>query len=155
LTQNWRGTEEIDKIITGRGYIFGDAKAGGSLKNGKLTGAICGIDLGTVWPEGKACLNRAEELFESADLKTVIRENILHYLWVQYAINADGWPVVVKAGSLGNVVKSHALMLDAFCGVKECIDLVTQRGVNIKNSITRYRVMLTAHFSGVFSVFLQ
>lgn len=42
LTQNWRGVAEIDPILPRARYVYGDAKAGGTLSGGKLVAAPAG-----------------------------------------------------------------------------------------------------------------
>jgi hypothetical protein len=70
LTQNWRGTAEIDTILSRSRYVYGDAKAGGTFSGGGLIATLSAIDIGP--PEGKpsALANKAAGLFASADLKT-------------------------------------------------------------------------------------
>jgi len=51
LTQNWRGTSDIDPILPRTRYIYGDAKAGGTFSGGTLLAALKAIDLGS--PEGE------------------------------------------------------------------------------------------------------
>jgi len=40
LTQNWRGTNDIDPILPRTRYIYGDAKAGGSFHEGTLIASL-------------------------------------------------------------------------------------------------------------------
>ena len=47
LTQNWRGTDDIDSILPRSRYIYGDAKAGGTFSEGTLAAAIKAVDLGS------------------------------------------------------------------------------------------------------------
>jgi 2-dehydropantoate 2-reductase len=131
LTQNWKGTSEIDLILPHDKYIFGDAKAGGSFHENKLIGTIYAIDIGSIDNVETEILKRAQTLFISADLKTTIQNNILHYLWIQYAINGGGWPAVVQAGGLKSVLKSPKLVQSLMLSVRECIEILKARGVEI------------------------
>ena len=47
LTQNWRGTNDIDPILPRKRYIYGDAKAGGAFSEGTLVAALKTIDIGS------------------------------------------------------------------------------------------------------------
>ena len=40
LTQNWRGTNDIDPILPRARYVYGDAKAGGTFSEGTLVAAL-------------------------------------------------------------------------------------------------------------------
>ena len=44
LTQNWRGTSDIDPILPRTRYVYGDAKAGGTFSEGTLVAALKAID---------------------------------------------------------------------------------------------------------------
>jgi len=129
LTQNWKGISEIDSILPHDKYIFGDAKAGGSFHENKLIGTIYAIDIGSIDNVETEILKKAQTLFMSSDLKTTIQNNILHYLWVQYAINGGGWPAVVQAGSLKSVFKSPQLVQSLLLSIRECIGILKARGV--------------------------
>jgi 2-dehydropantoate 2-reductase len=131
LTQNWKGTEGIDHFLSMDKCVFGDAKAGGSFQGHQLVGTIYGIDIGIIGKAETESLRRAKELFLSADLRTIVQKNILHYLWVQYAVNGGGWPAVVQAGSLRSALKSPQLVQSLWAAVRECLDVIQARGVDI------------------------
>jgi 2-dehydropantoate 2-reductase len=133
LTQNWNGTAEIDAILPQTRYVFGDAKAGGAFQNGVLISTIFeSLDLGQVDGTQGEPLKRMAALFESIGIKTILQKNILHYIWVQYAINAGLWPPVVRAGSLEGVLGNPKMGDLCIRAVKECLDVVARRGVDLK-----------------------
>jgi len=131
LTQNWRGTAGIRQLLSSSSYIFGDAKAGGCYRNNQLLATLSAIDLGSIDAGGDRVLTKAKSLFESADLKTTIQGNILHYLWVQYAINGGFWPALVEAGTVKKTLKNKTLMNRAFFSIRECLLVANARGVNL------------------------
>jgi len=45
LTQNWRGTKEVDSFLPRQRYIYGDAKAGGAFSGGRLLATLLTIEL--------------------------------------------------------------------------------------------------------------
>jgi 2-dehydropantoate 2-reductase len=132
LSQNWKGTIGIDDILDKSRYVLGDAKAGGSFQNNKLVATIYAIDIGHIENKHNDCLKKAQDLFQSADIKTTLQDNILHYLWVQYAITGGMWPAFVQAGSLKAVLKNHQLTKSSISAVKECLTVVKVRGVDLK-----------------------
>ncbi len=131
LTQNWKGSSEIDKFLPADKYIFGDAKAGGSFRNNKLIATIYAIDIGSIDNNENNCLRKAYDLFLSADIKTTIQDNILHYLWVQYAINGGEWPALVKEGSIKALLKNPQLVKASILAVRECLTVAKSRKVDL------------------------
>ncbi len=132
LTQNWKGSREIDTLLPQSRYLLGDIKAGGGFREGKLVSTIKAIDLGQVNKRHDECLDTAMDLFQSADFTVTVQENILHYLWIQYAINGGLWPILVRAGSFKRAVSDRKLGNLGLFSVKECLDVVTRRGVDLK-----------------------
>ena len=77
------------------------------------------------------CLKKSVDLFRSADIKVTVQENMLHYLWVQYAINGGLWPILVRAGSFNSALSDRKLGNLGLLSVKECLEVVAHRGVNL------------------------
>jgi 2-dehydropantoate 2-reductase len=133
LTQNWNGTAEIDAILPQSRYIFGDAHAGGVFRDGVLVAVIMNdIVLGQVDGKRDALLDKFVAMFEGIRMKVILPENILHYIWVQYAINAGLWTGLVRAGSLEAVLRDSVNGPLSLQAVKECLDVVAKRGVDLK-----------------------
>jgi len=133
LTQNWNGTTAIDTILSQSSYLYGDAKAGGSFQNGTLISTIFPtIDLGQINSRKDNCTVKTVALFESIGVKPIVQDNILHYIWVQYAINAGLWPALVRAGGLGALLNDRRTGELSLFAVKECLDVVARRGVDLK-----------------------
>jgi ketopantoate reductase len=100
LTQNWRGTDDIDTILPRSRYIYGDAKAGGTFSEGTLLAALKAVDLGSPEGEPSALARKFEGLFASADIRTRLHSDMLHYLWIQYAITGGLWAALIQAGNI-------------------------------------------------------
>ena len=131
LTQNWRGTEEIDSILPRLRYVYGDAKAGGKLSEGTLVAALKAIDIGTPEGEPTALAKKAADLFASADIQTRLHSDMLHYLWVQYAMTEGPWAALVKAGSIKAMLDNSAASSAALKAACECLQVVKRRGVDL------------------------
>lgn len=71
-------------------------------------------------------------LCKSADLPAPVHENILHYLWVQYAITGGLWPALVRAGSFEEVLKNAEIGKQGLRAARECLEVTAQRGVDLK-----------------------
>ncbi len=132
LTQNWAGTAAIDVLIPPSRYVYGDAKAGGKFEGNTLVATIASVDVGQVDGRHDACLDKVVGLCRPAQIGVGVQENILHYLWVQYAITGGLWPSLVKGGSLAAVLNDQQIGGQAIQAARECIEVVARRGVDIK-----------------------
>jgi 2-dehydropantoate 2-reductase len=131
LTQNWRATKEIDSILPRARYVFGDAKAGGKFSKGTLFAALRALDLGPPEGEPSELTRRVAALFSTAQIRTRLHSDMLHYLWVQYAMTGGPWARLVKAGSLDELFKDHEAILEMLCAGRECLQVVRERGVEL------------------------
>jgi 2-dehydropantoate 2-reductase len=131
LTQNWQGTNEIDSILPRARYIFGDAKAGGTFSEGTLVAALKTIDIGSPEGEPSALAKTVEGLFASAGIQARLHPDMLHYLWVQYAITGGLWAALSQARNLDAMLNDRTAMLAALKAGYECLEVVRQRGVDL------------------------
>jgi ketopantoate reductase len=131
LTQNWEGTEGIDAILPPSRYVYGDAKAGGKFEQDTLIATIASVDIGQVDGRHDACLNKVTALCKSAQIDATVHENILHYLWVQYAITGGLWPALVRAGSLEAVLEDRRIAEQGIRAARECLEVIARRGVDL------------------------
>jgi 2-dehydropantoate 2-reductase len=129
LTQNWRGTADIDTILPRTRYVFGDAKAGGTFSEGTLVAALKAIDIGPPEGEPSALAKKFERLFASVNLQTTLHSDMLHYLWIQYAITGGLWAALIQAGSFDAMLNDGTVTLAALRAAWECLQVVKQRGV--------------------------
>jgi len=131
LTQNWRGTNDIDPLLPRARYVYGDAKAGGTFSEGTLVAALKGIDIGSPEGEPSAPAREVETLFSSADIPTRLHSEMLHYLWIQYAITGGLWAALMQAGNLDAMLNDPEATSAALRAVCECLQVVRQRGVDL------------------------
>ena len=131
LTQNWRGTSDIDPILPRTRYIYGDAKAGGTFSGGTLLAALKAIDLGSPEGEPSPLARKFEGLFASADIKTRLHSDMLHYLWIQYAITGGLWAALMQAGNINAMLNDREATSAALRAVCECLEVVKRRGVDL------------------------
>jgi ketopantoate reductase len=130
LTQNWRGVEDIDPILPRARYVYGDAKAGGTFAGGTLVAALKALDIGSPEGEPSALAKKTAALFAAADIPTTVHSDMLHYLWVQYAMGGS-WAALVKAGSFDAMLNDRAAGLAALQAGRECLEVVRKRGVDL------------------------
>jgi 2-dehydropantoate 2-reductase len=132
LTQNWDGVERINEILPPASYVFGDAKAGGAFEGQTLIATLASVDIGQVAGMHTACLDKVMAICQSAQIPATVHENILHYLWVQYAITGGLWPSLVQGGSFEAVFNNSQLRNQAVLAARESLQVVSQRGVDLK-----------------------
>lgn len=129
LTQNWRGTKEVDAILPRTRYLFGDAKAGGTVLAGTLVAALHTVDLGPPEGSSSSLAQEAADLLASADIRPRLHSDMLRYLWIQYAISGGAWAPLVHAGSLEAMRHDRGWTSVALSAVRECLQVVERRGV--------------------------
>ncbi len=131
LTQNWRGTADINTILPRTRFVYGDAKAGGRFSEGTLVAALRAIDVGSPEGEPSPLAKKCRYLFSSTELEIRLHSDMLHYLWIQYAITGGLWAALILAGSLDAIFRDRQTSLNALQAVRECLQVVKQRGVDI------------------------
>lgn len=131
LTQNWRGTREIDPLLARSPYVYGDAKAGGTFSQGSLVAALKAIDIGPSADEPSALARKLGRVFASTDIQTRLHADMLHYLWIQYAITGGLWAALIQAGNLDEMLNDRDATSAALGAVCECLRVVERRGVDL------------------------
>jgi len=129
LTQNWNGVSEIDAILLRTRYIFGDAKAGGAFSRGMLVATLSALDIGSPQGEPSELAEKVAGLFAAADVETKVHSDMLHYLWVQYAITGGTWAALIRAGSMESFLNDRNAILTTLRAGRECLEVVRRRGV--------------------------
>lgn len=133
LTQNWDGPEAVNAILPASRYVYGDAKAGGKFdEQGTLVATIASVDIGQVEGKQTTCLEKVTTLCRSAQVEVTIQENILHYLWVQYALTGGLWPGLIRAGSFDAIFANRSIGEQAVHAARECLEIISRRGVDLK-----------------------
>jgi len=131
LTQNWCGTNEIEPILPRARYAYGDAKAGGMFSEGTLVAALKAIDIGSPEGEPSPLAKKVAGLFASAGIQTRLHSDMLHYLWIQYAITGGLWAALIEAGNLDAILGDRDATSAALRAECECLQVVRQRGVDL------------------------
>ena len=65
----------------------------------------------------------------SADIPTRLHAEMLHYLWIQYAMTGGLWAALIQAGSLNAILSDRDATSAALKAGCECLQVVKQRGV--------------------------
>jgi len=100
---NWAGLETVDQVFPRSKYLWGFPVAGGGYQGEKLDAALLDeIRLGEIDGSRTPRLQRISEMFEQAQLKVDVQSNMLHWLWVHFAINCGIIGAAFKAGAPRN-----------------------------------------------------
>ncbi|MHB8065386.1 MAG: ketopantoate reductase family protein [Ruminiclostridium sp.] len=130
----WDGVELINKYISKEKYLLGFPYAGGSFQqsNSNLVDGVIldKIYLGEVDGQRTPRLKKIEEIFNKAKIKVDIQENIVHWLWVHFAVNAGISSTAVKAEGVSNFVQSIPSIKQGVLCVREALQICKRRGVN-------------------------
>jgi ketopantoate reductase len=134
LTSNWEGTKILDTYLPRERYLMGYADGGGTIRNGVYwTNLGAEIHLGEVNGERSEKLQRVNALFEQADMKPDIPNNIVHWLWVHNATVIGFAAGFAKHKELQKYLKDSELLKTSLKATRELLALCKQRGVNLRD----------------------
>ena len=132
FTGNWSGTNFIEKYLPKGSFLFSDPIAGGTFHSKTLVETLNdSLPMGEIDGTITDRLAKLENVFNNAGIKVVHPKNILHWHWLQFALNAGMWPALVRAKSLKAIIKEQSLINDIFHCTAECINICVKRGVKI------------------------
>jgi ketopantoate reductase len=84
-----------------------------------------------LWPATPR-LERLKALFEHARLNVDIQRNILHWLWVHFAINSGVIGAALKAGGAKELLNSMPRLRDTILAGREALAVCRARGVDVR-----------------------
>jgi 2-dehydropantoate 2-reductase len=144
LNNNWRGLGFIDAQLDKHRYVLGAPRAGGSLFNGVLDGALeGGVMLGSsingryadpITAAGaQSALDRATELFGYSGFAPEIHPNMEHWLWVHFASTAAWICGRARAGGFAEFAGSTPAIYAALRAGREAVAVCTARGADVRS----------------------
>lgn len=135
MTLNWKGSSDIDKIIKPEQYIMGYAGGGGTYKNNQniLWGNIgSDVMLGNIFEVQSELLQEVNSLFLSSGIKPEIPFNIIHAIWLHNISTAPFGVALTKYNNIYKTVEDKDLIRVCFNAMKECYQICSKRGVELK-----------------------
>ena len=103
--------------------------AGGGYNSGTLNGALLDeIRLGELDGQSTPRLRRVKQMFEEAGLKVDIRADMIHWLWVHFAIGA-----AFKAGGASELLNGIPNLRKGILAGREALAVCQARAVNVKS----------------------
>jgi 2-dehydropantoate 2-reductase len=138
FTANWNGIDEIAGLLPRSSMQWGYAQAtGGFDSRGALVATMNPeVRIGILDGGDSDKYKRVCELFESADFKLDIKQNILQWLWIHHAVNAGGIGLCLWAGEIRKATGSPKMLRLGMLAVQDALKVVRVRGVD--DSETRF-----------------
>jgi len=129
---NWEGFEFIDRRLPRSKYLWGFPVAGGGFQGEVLEAAILNeVRIGEIDGRVTPRLERIRDMFERSGLKVDVQENILHWLWVHFAINCGIIGAAFKAGGAKQLLNSIANLRLGILAGREALAVCRARGVDV------------------------
>jgi ketopantoate reductase len=129
---NWEGADFIDRLLPRERYLMGYPDGGGTVRNGIYWTNLGGeVHLGEVDGKSTGKLARVKSLFERADIRPDVQENILHWLWLHNAMSIGIWAGLTKYRNVKTFLRDADLLRKCYASTKELIELCRRRGVDL------------------------
>jgi 2-dehydropantoate 2-reductase len=131
---NWDGFRNLDRYLPRSKFILGFPVAGGGYKDRTLDAALLDeIRLGELDGQATPRLARVKKMFEDAGLKVDIQANMVHWLWVHFAINSGIIGAAFKAGGASQLLNSIPNLRKGILAGREALSICRARGVDVKS----------------------
>jgi ketopantoate reductase len=137
---NWWGEEKIRKFLPPEKYFFGFSRLVGGWRTENQVDSIIfdNPELVTMLGERNgritARLQNLREIFEKANLKPVLSEDILGWLAIHYVEFLGVIGGILKAGSYNAFVGSSELIKESILATRESLDICKARGIDFKKA---------------------
>lgn len=131
---NWDGFRNLDQYLPRSKFILGFPVAGGGYHAGTLDSArLEEIRLGELDGQSTPRLEQLKQMFEGAGLKAEIQANMIHWLWVHFAINSGIIGAAFKAGGASELLNSIPNLRKGILAGREALVVCQARGVDVKS----------------------
>lgn len=130
---NWDGLEFVDKYLPRSKYLWGYPVAGGGYAANGLNGAILeNVQLGEIGGGTSPRLERLTKMFADAEIRVDVQNNMLHWLWVHFAINCGIIASAFKAGGAAQLLNSVSALHTGILAGREALTVCEARGVDTR-----------------------
>jgi ketopantoate reductase len=137
---NWWGEEKIRKFLPAEKYLFGFSRLVGGWRTENHVDCIIfdNPELATVLGESNGQitprLQNLREVFEKANLKPIVSEDILGWLAIHYVEFLGVIGGILKAGSFEAFVESSELIKESILATRESLNICKARGVDFRKA---------------------
>jgi 2-dehydropantoate 2-reductase len=130
---NWEGFDFVDKYLPRSQYLWGYPVAGGGFTPQGLNAALLeNVQLGEIDGSTTPRLLRIQAMFAKAEIRADIQKNMLHWLWVHFAINCGIIASAFKAGGATDLLNSIPALRTGILAGREALAVCAARGVDVK-----------------------
>lgn len=127
----WDGFELVDAYIPRSKYLWGFPVAGGGYNTCGLDAALLDeIRIGEINDQNTARLERIGEMFKKAGLKVDTNGQMLHWLWVHFAINCGIIGAAFKAGGAKELMNSISNLRQGILAGRDALAVCEAHGVD-------------------------
>ncbi|MFA5180135.1 MAG: 2-dehydropantoate 2-reductase N-terminal domain-containing protein [Syntrophales bacterium] len=132
---NWNGLDEFDALLGRRRYLWGySVFSGAKGSDGLLYANIQGTYRIGELPGGPAgMLDKINETFSKAQIKPDIKENIIEWLWIHFAVNAGMLGTILVEGAMPSSSTPLDVWVFIIRSVRDALNVLEARGVNYRN----------------------
>jgi 2-dehydropantoate 2-reductase len=129
---NWDGLDIIDQYLPRAKYLWGFPVAGGGYTSWGLDAALLNeVRLGEIDGQHTQRIEQIAKMFQQAGIKVDVQDNMLHWLWVHFAINCGIIAAAFKAGGARELLNSISFLRLGILAGREALAVCQQRGVNV------------------------
>jgi 2-dehydropantoate 2-reductase len=129
---NWAGMAVYDAYLPRERYLLGYPDGGGTVRNGLYwTNLGAEVHLGLMEGQSAERLAQVRALFERANMRPDIQDNMLHWLWVHNASVIGFAAGLAKYGRLEPYLADKALIYQCIRATQELYALCARRGVDL------------------------
>lgn len=133
----WSDTTVINKYIPKDKYLLGFPNAGGGFYETPdlvLKGALLKqVYLGELNGKRTSRLQSITTMFEQAHIQVDIPNNILHWLWKQFSLNAAISTMTMKTGGAEALISNLSNLHEAVYCIREALSVCQARGVELRS----------------------
>jgi 2-dehydropantoate 2-reductase len=130
---NWDGFQCLENYFPRSKFMLGFPVAGGGYKDGILDSALLDeIRLGELDGQRTPKLERVKKMFEEANLKVDMQPDMVHWLWVHFAINCGIIGAAFKAGGASELLDSIPNLRKGILAGREALAVCQARGIDVK-----------------------
>jgi len=152
---NWEGFQNLDRYLPRSRFYLGFPVAGGGVTPLGLEAALLAdIRLGELDGPPTPRLQRIIDLFTHAGLQVDLQSNMLHWLWVQFAINCGITAAAFDAGGPAQLLTSIPHLHAGILAGREALAVCEARGVDVK-AFEDAKVFYQPPWLGAISVWLR
>lgn len=128
----WTDLATVERYLPRSQYLWGFPVAGGGFTTSGLEAALLDeVRLGEMDGRETERLKRVADVF-AAGLKPDVRENMLHWLWIHFAVEASIVGTAIKVGSAQAFLDDTGNIEAGILAVRETFEVVKARGVDVE-----------------------